>query len=134
VIFVFRIMLGYTQPSGDVYIFFEEDEVERLGQEKILGTYFNFNDSSKTCLLEASVDDAIDNLTVARGVGDGSDFIEEFCVKMRRSVYSRFKELGSFEDHQGFRHVCLCDAGELSSGFEQMNYEQLKYIRRREGF
>jgi hypothetical protein len=67
-------MLGETRPNNDVYIFFENDEIERLEHGKIKGTYFNCRDSSKICLLEASIEDEIPGKIETSGKRDEKGF------------------------------------------------------------
>ena len=121
-------MLGYTQSNNDVYIFFEDDDIERLGREKIQGTYFNIKDPKKIGLLEASVNDEINYLTKTSTDRDESGFWNWFFIEMRLSVYELFKERRSQELHEGYRHICLRDVSqpETLNFFDQINYEQLK--------
>ena len=67
-----KIMLGYTQQNNDVYIFFETDEIERLEKETVQGTYFNLRDTSVTGLLEASIDNSINEIKISAHKNDTS--------------------------------------------------------------
>ncbi|MBT7903290.1 hypothetical protein HN587_05485 [Candidatus Woesearchaeota archaeon] len=122
-------MLGYIQPNNDVYIFFENDEIERLGREKIQGTYFNLNDPSKTGLLEAAVNDAIDCLMKTSANRDENGFWNWLFLEMRSREYHSLKERRTSELPEGFRHICLRDASQQDAlNFsDQINYRQLKY-------
>jgi len=122
-------MLGYTQPNNDIYVFFEEDEIERLETEKIKGTYFNLADTSKTGLLEASVDDSINDMIKVSAGKDDNGFMEYLLLEIRSREYQRLKERRSFELHEGFRHICLIDAShpETLTPFNQLNYSQLRH-------
>ncbi len=123
---IHTIMLGYTQPNNDVYIFFENNEIERLETEKIQGTYFNLRDPSITCLLEASIDDSINDIIKTLGHKNNDGFMTWLHLQMRTREYHIFRERRSFELHEGFRHICLKDANDLDFS-NNLNYEQLKY-------
>ena len=122
-------MLGYTQSNNDVYIFFENDEIERLEREKIQGTYFNLKDPTKTGLLEASVNDEISDRMKTSANQDENGFWTWLLLEMRSRDYEILSERRSFELHEGFRHICLRDASHLDTlNFsDQTNYRQLKY-------
>lgn len=122
-------MLGETRQNNDVYIFFEDDEIERLRNEKIQGTYFNFKDPSKTCSLKASIDDEMEDLIKTSGEKDEEGFMTWFHIKMNRRKYETLKEKRTSGIHEGFRHIELLDA----SNIENLNfgdgfaYRQLKH-------
>ncbi len=119
-------MLGYTQPNNDVYIFFENGEIERLERGKIQGIYFNLKNHSKLGLLEASINDEIhDRMKTSRNI-DEEGFVTWLLLEMRLVEYQTFRERRSFELHEGFRHICLRNADSLNFS-DQMNYRQLKY-------
>ena len=119
-------MLGYTQPNNDLYIFFENDEIERLENRNIRGTHFNLNDLAITGLLVASTDSTIDDRIKTLQYRDHKGCIIRLHLKIRTQEYQRLRERRSFEDHQGFRHICLRDANYLSFS-DNINYMQLKY-------
>ena len=124
-------MLGYTQPNNDVYIFFENDEIERLKREKIQGTYFNLKDPSVTGVLEVSINDAIGDRMETLGDKNDDGFMTWLCLQMKTREYELFIERGSRELHEGFRHICLKDANNLDVSnlgvSDKINYRQLKY-------
>jgi hypothetical protein len=122
-------MLGYTQPNNDVYIFFENDEVQRLAKEKIQGTCFNLRDSSQKGLLEASVNDGINDRMKTSARKNDKGFIKWLFLEMRLHEYALLIERGGRELHEGYRHICLRDASKpdnLNFG-DRINYRQLKY-------
>ncbi len=122
-------MLGETRQNNDVYIFFENDEIERLGHEKIKGTYFNFKDSSKTCSLEAFIDDEMGDIIKTSGEKDEEGFFIMYYIRISRREYETLKERRTGGTHEGFRHIELLDA----SNIENLNfgdgffYKQLQY-------
>jgi len=122
-------MLGETRQNNDVYIFFENDEIERLGHEKIQGTYFNFKDPSKTCLLEAFVDDEMGDRIKTSGEKNEEGFFTLFHIKISRERYETLVEKRTSGIHDGFRHVELLDASNvenLNPG-DRFSYRQLKH-------
>lgn len=119
-------MLGYTQPiTNDVYIFFENDEIEELERGKIRGTYFNLRDISKTGSLEVSIDDKISEKIDIFVKKDADGFITLFHLMIKTREYSRLKERRTAGSHQGYRHIELLDSNRLNST-DQPNYRQLK--------
>jgi len=121
-------MLGYTRPNNDLHIFFEENEIERLLREKITGRYFNPQYPSRKCLLEAFINNDIDDGVKTSGQKK-DEFMTYFLLEIRGPEYHRLKHKGSLELHQGFRHVCLTDAsGELNFQ-DRIDFEQLKQWR-----
>jgi len=123
------IMLGYTQPNNDVYIFFENDEIQRLAREKIQGIYFNLRDPSKTGLLEASINDEISDRMKTSARKNDEGFMEWLLLEMRSHEYDLLIERGGRELHEGYRHICLLDASKLDDlNFgDRTNYRQLKH-------
>jgi hypothetical protein len=128
---IYVIMLGETLGGNDVYIFFENDEIERLRDKKIQGIYFNFKDSSKTCSLEASVDDEMRNRIEVSGKNDESGFFNQFHVKLNRWEYETLIERRTGGVHEGFRHIYLLDASNIENlDFgDRFSYRQLKYYQ-----
>ncbi len=122
-------MLGYTQPNNDVYIFFENDDIERLERGKIQGTYFNLKDPSKTGLLEASINDEISDRMKTSANRDENGFWTWLLLEMRTREYEILIERRGRELHEGYRHICLIDASQVDAmNFsDQTNYRQLKY-------
>ena len=122
-------MLGYTQPNNDIYIFFEDNEIQRLSKERIQGIYFNLKDPSKTGLLEVSINDEISERMKTSARKNEAGFIEWLLLEMRSYEYDFLIERGGRELHEGYRHICLKDASKpdtLNSG-DKMNYQQLKH-------
>jgi len=122
-------MLGETRQNNDVYIFFENDEIERLGHEKIQGTYFNFKDPSKTCSLEASVDDEIEDRIKTSGEKDEEGFMTWIHIKMNKERYETLIGKRTSGIHDGFRHVELLDASNIENlDFgDRFAYKRLKH-------
>lgn len=122
-------MLGYTQPNNDVYVFFEHDEIGKLEQGKIQGTYFNLADPSKTGLLEACVSDDISDLMQTSANRDEQGFWTWLLLEIRSREYHTLREKRTYELHEGFRHICLRDASqpENLNFSDRTNYRQLKY-------
>lgn len=123
------IMLGETRQNNDVYIFFENGEIERLRREKIQGIYFNFKDSSKTCSLEASVDDEMRDRIKTSGEKDEEGFFTRFHIKLNRREYETLVERRTGGMHEGFRHIELLDASNVENlDFgDKFSYRQLKH-------
>ncbi|MDO8516838.1 MAG: hypothetical protein Q7S33_01825 [Nanoarchaeota archaeon] len=122
-------MLGYTQSNNDIYIFFEENEIEKLEQKKIQGTYFNFNNLEIIGLLEVSIDNKISDRMITSVNKNDSGFITWLHLKMKTSEYYSLKEQKSRELHEGFRHICLRDSSNLDNlnMNDRFNFRQLKY-------
>lgn len=122
-------MLGYTQSNNDVYIFFEDDELQRLARGKIRGTYFNLEDSSKTGLLEASINDEISDRIKISARKNDKGFVEWLLLEMRSHEYDLLIERGGRELHEGYSHICLRDTSQPDTlNFsDQSNYQQLKH-------
>ncbi|MFW5846737.1 MAG: hypothetical protein ACOCUU_01120 [Nanoarchaeota archaeon] len=124
-------MLGETLQNNDVYIFFENDEIERLGYEKIKGIYVNFQDPSRICPLEASVNDEIEDEIKTSGKKDEEGFFPWFHIKLNKRKHEILVERRTCGIHEGFRHIDLLDA----SNIENLNpgirfaYRQLKHYR-----
>jgi len=119
-------MLGYSQENNDVYIFFEEEEIEGLGRGSIRGTYFNLNDPSLSSLLEVSIDDSIKDMVVSEVDKNEANLVTNFHLKMRLVEYHRFLERRALDIHEGYRHIILRDT--INLGFnDKLNYEQLKH-------
>jgi hypothetical protein len=120
-------MLGYTERvSSDVYIFFENDEIERLEKERIRGTYFNLRAHKVAGLLEASVNDKISDKIVAIGKKNNKGLVIKLNLQMKTTEYQRLKERRTAGLHEGFRHIELLDSNCLNSPGLLLNYQQLK--------
>ncbi len=120
-------MLGYTQPNNNIYIFFEDDEIEKLEQKKIRGIYFNLNDLRKKGLLEVSINNQIELKRMNTSVNkDSKGFVNLLQVEIRSIVYKEIKKDGLYEEHESFRHICFRDANTLDF-YDKSNYNQLKY-------
>lgn len=122
-------MLGETRQNNDVYIFFENDEIERLGHEKIQGTYFNFKDPSKTCPLEASIDEKIGDRIKISGEKNDKGFFTQFHIKLNQREYETLAERRTWGTHEGFRHIELLDANNVENldFWGRFSYRQLKH-------
>jgi hypothetical protein len=121
-------MLGYTESiSSNVYIFFEGDEIEKLGEERIKGAYINLENPGVVGSLEAVVDDELPIYYQVKTptVKDDDLNVTQMTLLMGRSVYNQLKERRSVELHEGCRHICLRDVNNLSLA-EELNYDQLK--------
>jgi len=96
---------------------------------KIQGIYFNFKDPSKTCSLEASVDDEMKDRIKTSGERDEEGFMTWFHIKMNRREYESLKERGTGGTHEGFRHIELLDASNIENlDFgDKFSYRQLKH-------
>lgn len=126
-------MLGYTAPNNDVYIFFEGDEVGNLGREKIRGHFVNFNNPEVIGTLEASIvnENLISGRIKTPTIKDENSYVSRMIVLMRKLVHKVLRERGSFEEHEGFRHICLRDVNKIDNPMELFNYKQmLHYIER----
>ena len=119
-------MLGYTQPNNDVYVFFENDEIERASKEKIQGSYFNLRDLPIIGLLEVFIDDSIKDSIETETEKDERGLVKKITLKIRTREHQKIMSRGTCELHQGFRHICLRDANRLSFP-DELNYRQLKY-------
>ena len=120
-------MLGYTQPNSDLYVFFEQDEIQRLQSERIQGTYFNLKDTTKTALLEASINNEIDDRIKTSATVDDSGLKSWFHLEFRLREYAQLVETGSLQIHEGFRHICVFDASRIDelNLLNKANYERL---------
>ena len=52
-------MLGCTTKENDVYVFFENDEIERLETERLNGSFVNFSKPDVQSSLDAMLDEKI---------------------------------------------------------------------------
>jgi hypothetical protein len=118
-------MIGGLWKNNDVYFFFENDEFVRLGREKIKGTFMDLNKQDRKASLDIVIDDELCNREMERivtnAVKNEKEEITHMSVALRKEVYDIVKEKGSFEYHQGYRHVCLADANCLDY-YSQMVY------------
>lgn len=126
-------MLGYTQKEdNNVIIYFENDEIERLGKEIIRGTDFPnpLVTASTTALLEASIDDKVHLVEIDINKDD-SNTATLVNLKLRYKEYFQFKEKGKKIFHEGCRHIELYDASDLEKLglMDQFNYRQLKFYK-----
>jgi hypothetical protein len=129
-------MLGETRKNNDVYIFFQDDEVERLKDNEIQGIYFNFQDVSRTCTLRASLDNNIIKEIDTLGEINQEGFFTEFKVKLNQEKYKTLKERGTCGVNEGFRHIELFDASHPNNlsfqdkfAYNQLRHYKSKYCR-----
>ena len=121
-------MLGYTGKDSNVFVFFENDEIERLEKEKLQGLYFNSKYPYLVGQLEAAIDDAINDRIKTSGTkNDEGNFIL-YRLLMKRREYESFNERRTYGLHEGFRHVNLIDANNLDFN-DKLNYMQLCHYR-----
>lgn len=120
-------MIGYTAGNNDIYVFFERDDVVRLGKRMISGTYVNIKEPPVIGVLKVSVEEDLDDITKTSVIKRGED-VKFMHLKIKGRVYRSFVERGFYESHEGFRHVCLRDINKLDLG-DMLNYKQLKMIR-----
>ncbi|NOQ55429.1 MAG: hypothetical protein GQ477_01340 [Nanohaloarchaea archaeon] len=129
-------MLGETRQNNDVYIFFENDEIERLRHEKIQGTYFNFKNPSKTCSLDASIDNEMRDRIKTSGEKNEEGFFTRFHIKINLERYETLVEKRTSGIHEGFRHIELLDASNMDNldfgdrfGYRQLKHYESQYSR-----
>jgi len=125
-------MIGTVAQNNDIYVFFEGDDLQRLGKGEIKGTYINAHDSSIMGELEVKVDDV-----AAKMFGEAADFILKKDKKevvtglegyLTRGVYKTLLER-DVRMHLGFAHINLINCEKELSFHDRNNYEQLKIIR-----
>ncbi|MBT3985060.1 hypothetical protein HOD38_00710 [archaeon] len=97
-------MIGCTLPSNDIYVFFEDGEIEQLSLGQLEGAHVNT--SFERIALEVIVDDkrcqdACERVLIDRKPG------EYLRLYIRDEILSRLKERRSYEDHKGYCHVSL---------------------------
>ena len=97
-------MIGCTLPHNDIYVFFEDGEIEQLRDGKLEGVHVNTR--FERSVLEVIVDDkrcqdACERVLIDRKPG------EYLCLYIRDEILSRLQERGTFEDHKGYCHVCF---------------------------
>lgn len=122
-------ILGCTQSNNDVHVFFENDEIEQLEKGTVKGTYFNLKDPSKTCPLEASVENEIKKIATSGEKDKEGIFMTKFYIKISPREYQTLKEKRTAGTHDGFRHIELLDASNpdnLGFGFGYA-FRQLKH-------
>ncbi len=111
-------MIGCTLPSNDIYVFFEDGEIEQLRSEQLEGVHVNT--SFERGVLEVLVDDKKCQEACERVLIDNKTG-EYLRLYIREEILSRLEERGSYEDHKGYCHVCLKSLGNLPI-FELMMY------------
>ena len=119
-------MIGYTQTcNNDVYVFFEGDDVDRLGREGRLEGIYVSGDLQRKGVLDVAIDDRacrqMMNTAFARRDNGGCS------VRIMKRVYDKLVETGSAEPHEFFGHIILRGANNLSM-MGQINYNRLRSI------
>ncbi len=121
-------MLGYTAQDSNVFVFFENDEIERLGKEKIHGLYFNSGYPQFIGQLEVAIDDMIYDRIKTSGIKNEDEDFTLYCLLMKRREYEIFNEKRAYGLHEGFRHVNFIDVNNMDFG-DKFNYRKLCYYR-----
>lgn len=122
-------MLGYSHTNNDVFIFFEDEEISQMRERSIHGEHITANYPEMLGALEASLNDTICRAkmepiaTEIQRVDGGH--ITSIQVFIKKDVYVRLIERGTYELHQGYRHISLLDTQRLDFN-DQLLYEQLK--------
>ena len=122
-------MLGFTQPNNDIIVFFENDDLARLENEKVRGVYFNPGDPKKAGLLESEVNDKIDDRVKTSINLDENGCLTKLSLEMRIREYKIIVEKGYHEIHEGYRHISLIDVSRTGTldFSNRTNYMQLKH-------
>ena len=100
--------------------------MEALEEGKIQGKFLTIGVQDKHGLLEAIVNKNL--IYPAEFTSQREEIWTYGLLEIKESEYQRFKEKGSIETHEGFRHISLRDTTreESLSSFERFNYESLK--------
>ncbi len=121
-------MLGYVAPNNDVFIFFENNEIGLLAEEKINGFFINFRNPDLIVPLEVMVDNEInDRIKTDCKRDDDGNFLQ-YSLRVRQRDYNQFKERRVYGLHEGYRHVNLIDINKMDS-FDESNFRQLCHYR-----
>lgn len=122
-------MLGYVAPNNDVFIFFENNEIELLAKEKIKGSFVNFENPDLIVPLEVMVDNETNDRIKTDCEKDKEGNFLWYSLKMRQRDYNQFEERRVYGLHEGSRHVNLIDVNKMdfSDGF---NFRQLCHYRK----
>lgn len=126
-VFCFVFMIGYvcSSPSNDVFLYFEGKEIDNRG-----GRGYLFDEYLRRLGdLEVSVGETKMDLVEVIFVKEDDVVIGGRAVINPR-YYDRFVEMGSCEDHQGYRHVSLLDVERLDV-MEMFGYKRLVAERER---
>ena len=99
-----------------------------MAREKIQGIFFNLRDTSKTGVLETSINDQINDRMKTSAKKNDEGVMEWLLLEMKTNEYDLLIERKGRELHEGYRHICLIDASKLDDlNFgDRMNYRQLK--------
>jgi len=122
-------MIGTTLKNNDIHIFFEDEDIDNLLIGKVIGSYINLCNMYKPGRIISGVDNKLCEqkmeLTYATAskTEDGLVHLLELAISDR--AYAGLTERGSFEDHQGYRHIHLIDTARMK-GNDKLFYLSLK--------
>ena len=132
-------MIGYTLRNNDLWIFFKNKDIERLGKSKIEEQYVNLAHSTRegivnTCTLEAEVIRGLNDMTMTTGEKGEDGLFTKYEIKIRGNVYDEVISEGWSGIHEGFRHVTLVDITKFNDSIESnmmlhqaiLDYQQLR--------
>jgi hypothetical protein len=122
-------MIGYTANGNDIYIFLEGQDATLLQNSKLTGEYVDSKKMQIAGSLELFLEELPGDLISVLPENDADGDIKNMIVKVKPYAYHRLKEKGSYELHEGFRHISLLDTNSHLSMFEDSNYQQLVNLR-----
>lgn len=114
-------MIGYQQPNNDLYIFLNDNEINRLEQEVLIGLIVNINDYTNRAKFTLDIDNKIEDLVSFSIKRDEKRKIIFAEAHIHRNTYEQLRTSGDAEPHLGWCHVCLRNIRKLS-GMEKANY------------
>ena len=111
-------MLGYTHDNNDIFVFFENDELSRLREEKIQGNHIHASHPDVIGDLETVVDEELCKkkmeliVTTIQKYQNGA--ISSMIVSIMQRVYDDLIKRGKYQLHEGYRHINFLDADRLN--------------------
>jgi hypothetical protein len=116
-------MIGLKRDNNDVFLYFENGDILAVGEGRCGGNIYDDN-SKKIGSIEVFVSEGgMEYVEVDFEKGD--DGICGAEVRINPRYFERFQNLGSCEDHQGYRHVHLLDVFRLD-GLDKVGYDLFK--------
>ena len=113
-------MIGYRLRNNDVHIFFEDNDVKRLGEGKIEGQYVNLRFSGnniinigKVCKLETELVPDLDDMVRTTGEKDKNKSFTFYGIQISQRVWNDIISDGWGGNLKGFRNVILIDVDRL---------------------
>ncbi|MBN2567730.1 hypothetical protein JXB02_06635 [Candidatus Woesearchaeota archaeon] len=130
-------MLGYQGPHNDIYVFFEDGEVDGLEKGVVEGAFVNHRNPTHLGDLLVTVDDgacrrALEPVII-KMERTRDRIVKEARLTIMGNVYAELAQTGSAEPHLGWSHIFLYDVSRLTDITLKANYGQFKAYMQKKG-